>query len=515
MNKTYNSIRRFLFTCTGEDNFILKRCKGEIQKRFALLGFFVLLIFVGCFFSATFFTYLLFEGGAKWMSIPMGIIWGTIIVNIYLLLLYTISPAIIPLSSKKKNRKINELEEQKVRSTFLNLSMFVRMIFMVLLAIIIAQPLNVRLLYSKVETSIEKHKIKERVRLYSFTNSELIKKELLDQKEFVNKIKNRINSEEAPLLIKRIQTINDKIYKDSLFIVNTSKLLKQLTLIEEKSFLIPKEISEKEKILKNLDSLLNNEVLSDNDFIASIASISINGSLKDDFYKYKNNLIALVTEKINNYTTLNKLLNKSNFYVKTIQLLLAENPVSWIVTLLVCLLFLLPIYFKYKVRDLSATIFKTEEQNEPEIIRLREELINTTNFNWLEKQVKSTNIKNIRTSDYYFQRMLIEHKIILEEYDIAKNKFSQTLTANVIEYNRNSLKRLLPLLDKLKQVNLAKYNEISKQIFEEYVEEEMIKYEYWLDCPFRTKKFLIPSIINNEIGLLDFVYNYSEEAEKQ
>ena len=306
MNKTYNKIRLFLFTCSGEDNFILKRCKVEIQKRFALLGFFVLLIFVWCFFSATFFTYSLFDGGAKLMSIPIGIIWGTIVINMYLLLLHTISPAIIPLSSKKKKRKINELEQTKVQNTFLNLSMLLRMSFMVFLAIIIAQPLNVFLLSSTVETSIKKHKIKERVRLYSFTNNELIKRELLDQKEFVNKIKNRINSEEAPIILNRIQTINDKINNDSLFIVNTSKLLKQLTLIEEKSFLIPKEIVKKERILKNLDSLLNNEVQSDNDFVASIDSISINGSLKDDFYKFKTNLRVLVTEKFNNYTVLNE-----------------------------------------------------------------------------------------------------------------------------------------------------------------------------------------------------------------
>jgi hypothetical protein len=515
MNKTYNNIRLFLFTCSGEDNYILKRCKGEIQKRFALLGFFVLLIFAGCFFSATFFTYSLFNGGAKLMSIPMGIIWSTIIVNMYLLLLHTISPAIIPLSTKKKKRKTNDLEEVKVQNRFLTVSMLLRMSFMVLLAIIIAQPLNVRLLSSTVETSIEKHKIQERVRLYSFTNKELIKNELLNEKEFVEKIKNRINSEESLILLSRIQSINDKVNKDSLFIVNTSKQLKQLTLIDKKSFLIPIEKAAKEKIIKNLDSLLNNELESDKSFITSIDSISINGSLKNDFYKYKTNLKTLVTEKIKNYTILYELLNRSNFYVKTIQLLLAENPISWLITLLVCSLFLLPIYFKYKVRDLSATIFKTQEQNEPEIIRLREELINTSNFNWLERKIKSTNIKNIRTSDYYFQRMLIEHKIILEEYDLSKKKFSQTLTANVKQYNKNSLKRLLPLLDKLKQVNLPKYNEISKQVFEEYVDSEMIKYEYWLDCPFRTKRIHSAPIINNEIGLLDFVYNNTKEADKQ
>jgi hypothetical protein len=171
------------------------------------------------------------------------------------------------------------------------------------------------------------------------------------------------------------------------------------------------------------------------------------------------------------------------------------------------LLFLFPIYYKYKIRDLSAEIFKKQEQNEPEIIKLREELINTQNFNWLEKKIKSTNIKNIRTSDYYFQRMLIEHKIILEEYDLSKKHFSQILTSNIKQYNRNSLKRLMPLLDKLKQVNLEKHLELTKQILDEYIDEEIIKYEYWLDCPFRTKLRDVAGIKNNEREFIDFIYN--------
>ncbi len=504
MNKTYNDIRLFLFTCSGEDNFILKRCKVQIQSRFALLGFFVLFIFVGCFFSATFFTYSLFDEKARLLSIPMGIIWGSIVVNIYLLLLHTISPAIIPLSSKKKIKNNTEAIKQ---NSFLTMSMALRMSFMILLAIIIAQPLNVCLLSPTVETSIEKHKIQERVKLYSSTNKGLIKNELLDQKEFIEKTENRISSDEAQTISSQIQTINSKINKDSLFIVNTSKQIKQLSLIDKNSFLTYKQISEKELILSNLDNLLIEESQSDNDFISTINSIKINGSLKNDFDNYKKKLTLLINEKIDNYNALNDLLNNSKFYAKTIQLLLVENPLSWVVTILVCLLFLFPIYYKYKIRDLSAEIFKKQEQNEPEIIKLREELINTQNFNWLEKKIKSTNIKNIRTSDYYFQRMLIEHKIILEEYDLSKKKFSQILTSNIKQYNRNSLKRLLPLLDKLKQVNLVKHNEISKQIFEEYVDEEMIKYEYWLDCPFRTKLRYIAALKNNEKDFLDFIYN--------
>lgn len=505
MNKTYNDIRQFLFTCSGEDNFILKRCKVQIQMRFALIGFFVLLIFVGCFFSATFFTYNLFDGVAKLMSIPMGIIWGSIVINIYLLLLHTISPAIIPLSSKKKKNKSNNVEEVLTQNSFLSVSMILRMSFMVLLAIIIAQPLNVFLLSSTITTSLEKHKIQERVKLYSFTNSDLIKNELLNQKEFIQKLKNSTNSQDAIDILNHLHSINNKINKDSSFIVNSTKELKKLSLLDSKMYLTNKEKVLKEKILVNLDSLLNNELQSDNNFISIINTISIDGILKNDFETYKSNLILLVTDKINNYNTLDTLLDKSNFYVKKIQLLLAENPVSWIITSLVCLLFLLPIYFKYKVRDLSAAIFK--KQNESEIIRLREELINTTNFNWLEKKIKSTNIENIKTSDYYFERMLIEHKIILEEYVNTKRRYSNLLTENIIKYNKNSLSRINPLLEKLRTVNITKYNEFKNNIDEEYKNEVIVKYEYWLDSPFRTKKIHKTIVINNEIGLLDFVYN--------
>ena len=349
--------------------------------------------------------------------------------------------------------------------------------------------------------------------MYSFSNNDLIKNELLNQKEFVQMLKKRTNSDDAVDILNHIQSINNKIYKDSNFIVNSKKELKQLGLLDTKFSLTIKEKAQKEKILVNLDSLLNNELQSDNNFILTISTISIDGRLKNDFETYKSNLISLVTDKINNYNTLNTLLDKSNFYVKRIQLLLAENSISWIITSLVCLMFLLPIYFKYKVRDLSASIFTSQEQNEKEIIRLRSELIETKNFDWLEKKIKSTNIKNIRTSDYYFQRMLIEHKIILEEYDLSKKKFSEILSKNIKQYNRNSLERLLPLLEQLKQLNFDKYSEFSNQIFEEYVDEEIIKYEYWLDCPFRTKRINRILVTNNEIGLLDFVYNQQVNEE--
>ena len=69
--------------------------------------------------------------------------------------------------------------------------------------------------------------------------------------------------------------------------------------------------------------------------------------------------------------------------------------------------------------------------------------------------------------------------------------------------------RLLLLLNSIRFIQ--KYNEISKTVFKEYVDEEMIKYEYWLDSPFRTKMRLITKTSNDERELLDFLYNTTPE----
>ena len=84
--------------------------------------------------------------------------------------------------------------------------------------------------------------------------------------------------------------------------------------------------------------------------------------------------------------------------------------------------------------------------------------------------------------------MQIEHKIILEEYDETKKEFSKLLTENIKRFNQNSLNRLLPIVEKLKKINSNKYQEYKDQIFEEFKNEKIVKYEYWLDCPFRTEK---------------------------
>ncbi|WP_281336129.1 DUF4407 domain-containing protein [Flavobacterium eburneipallidum] len=509
MNKGINEIRLFLFTCSGEDNYILKRCKTKIQVRFAAIGFFVLLIFLGCFISASFFTYSLFNG-AIWASLPIGIFWGAMVVNIYLLLLHTISPAIIPLSSKKKRKKDNE-EEKKV--SFLSLSMFLRLLLMMLLAIIISQPLNVYFLSSSVSTSIEKHKLQERVKLYTTTNQSLINNELEFFKDFNRKTSSKIALNETNVANTNLNFINTKISGDSLFLKKTNSALKKLDNLNNHWSLSSKQKKHQTKLLDEINTLLDDELKSDSDFINQLNDIKLPLSIKTEFDDFKTEITSLINDKNANYKALNSLLDKSNFYVKTIQLLLFENPLSWIITILVCLVFLIPIGLKYKARDISAKMFLADNKEDLQLIKLRQELINTTNFNWLEKKIKKIDAKEIRTTDYYFQRMLIEHKIILHEYDIAKKQYSDILTDRVKTYNKICKERLKPFLEKLKKINNNKYNEINNSINTEYKDELLVKYEYWIDSPFRTKRKQVIKIVENQIGLLDFVYMPNTEKE--
>lgn len=499
MSKTADDIRLFLCTCSGEDGFIVKKCIKPIQVRFASIGFFVLLIFFVCFWSATLFTYKLFEG-ARWISVPMGIIWGLIVANIYLLLLHTISPKLLPVSNKRNKNQTDAFD-----SKFFNSSTGFRIGFMLLLAIIIAQPFNYLLLKDSAETSIQRHKDLLKVKMYYAANEHNIINELELYKNFNHQASYSLNTNDYEITT---NSFINKINKDNYYISKTSQIFKDLHQLNSKKRQNKKDKIKKETFLSDLSNLLDNQLISDTNFITSEKTISItNRDFQPKVDAFKMTLLNKINERNSNFDNFNQLIENNDFYIKTIQVVLHNNPASWLITLFFCMVFLLPIYMKFKVRDLSKSFFDRDYKDNPDMKRVREEILNPKDFKWLEKKIKSMNLNDLRTSDYYFKRMLIEHKIILEEYDQAKKKFSEKLTANVKQYNRSSLKRIEPLLEKLKQVNPNKYNKISKQIFEEYVDEEIVKYEYWLDSPFRTKLKHSAELKNNEQEFLDFIYN--------
>lgn len=492
MTNKVDSIRLFLSTCSGEDSYIISRCSKPIQISFALIGFFVLTIFFGCFISASFFSYAVFEE-AKWVSLPIGIFWGAIITNIYLLLLYTITPKLLPVAKKKKQ------EAKVTTSYFLTSSMLFRLGLMLLLAIIIAQPLNVELIGGSVSNSIENHKKRLNIQTYITSNEMLFREETVLYKELEKSLKYRIDTKDSTVINTTIYT---KVSTDLDFINETKKLQKKLLQSENL-----KSAKSKEIIESNLYTLYDNQLINDISFSNSIQYVNLlNPLLKQEFDKYKNDLSTIINHRIENQNKFQYLIDKSNFYIKTIQLLLDENPLSWLITFIVCFIFLLPIYLKYKVRDLSKSFFDKDFNGNGIMKRVRNEILEPSDFKWLADKIKSLPISDFQTSDYYFKRMIIEHRIILEEYEKTNELYSKILTEKSKQLNYKSLSSLNVLLEKIKTIDLSKYTEYKNQIDNEYNFDIITRYEYYENPPFRTIKRVISSIKNNEADLLELIY---------
>jgi len=137
MSSIPKDIRNNLCKFSGEDFAVIRVCSTKIQLYFMVIGFFVLLILFCCFLSALYFTEHLFHNSIT--DISVGIIWGYIVTNLYVLLLYTITPSLLPKKDRKKNKGI-------AKSIDLNISMALRISLVILLGTITAQPLNIFLL---------------------------------------------------------------------------------------------------------------------------------------------------------------------------------------------------------------------------------------------------------------------------------------------------------------------------------------------------------------------------------
>lgn len=451
MNKAVNSFRLFLSIFSGEDDYIIRRCPVGIQVSFALIGLFVILIFIGCFFSAYEFSSSLFEG-KLYVSIPVGIVWAMMVTNMYLLLLYTVCPQILP---------TKENPEKPIHS-FFSASMFFRISFITLLAIIIAQPLNVKLLSSTVSSSLNKHIVEEKVKMIIVSDSILIKKEVELFNDFNRYLISKASNDEREKAIQNLLSIDKKVKEDTAFMKQSKSLLDTLQKMDSKVWLSKKEKTSKDSIVSTLRALVDYEIASDHQFVSEIDHIQIkNRSFQEEFEKCQMGLKKAVQDKIDNYNNLDYLLSKTNFFIKRIQLLLSENPYTWVINFTIVLLFLLPIYFKYKVRDKTM---------------------------------------------FYEKKKKIEHQIVEDEYLAFKNVYAHLLQKNISNYNFRSLRELNSSLEKLKKVNLKKHKALKKEIQEEYKEEIISKYEYWADSPYRTKRREIQSIKNTELNLLELIY---------
>lgn len=442
MNLSSNFTNSFLYTFTGEDKNVIKLCNDEIQFRFKVIGFFVMCIFIGCLLSAGSFMYSLFEENL-FVSIPFGFIWAFLVTNIYLLLIYTISPTVLPHAQKINRLNKRIITKENRISNFFTFSMIFRLSFMIILALIIAQPLNVFFLSNKTDSSIEKYKVEQRASMIVQSNKLLIQKEsdLRKSIELQMLQANALNTEQL------IYKINEDEKFSSLSLLILAKIDSL-----NRGYRSKNEKLKRDSLVNILNQLIFEEIQSDKNFIIN--------SNKDESI-YTKELSILIDNKLKSYSKLDQLLDRSNFYIQKIKILLRETMFSWIIIFIVIYVFLLPIYLKFKIRN---------------------EL------------------------DFYEIREKREKDFVLNAYNEFKGQYKMILEKRIAQFNKKIIENLTPFLEKLKSVNIEKYAEIKANIDKECQYEQIEKYEKYNDAPFRTMKKTHKALSNNQKELLSLLY---------
>jgi len=124
---------------SGEDTRIIidDEVNEDVARQFAGIGFLALVIFVLSFYSSVHFLVNLLNGSYP-VALAVGLFWGAMIANIYYLLLFTITPPML----KGREHAVHGVPavvtaEKKGLS---RLSLGFRLLFVILLAVVIAQP---------------------------------------------------------------------------------------------------------------------------------------------------------------------------------------------------------------------------------------------------------------------------------------------------------------------------------------------------------------------------------------
>jgi hypothetical protein len=135
------NLKKFLWTLSGDDLSIIEKCSKPRQMRFAIIGSFVLFIFIMCFISSYFTFTMIFHNYI--FGIPASIFFSWMITNIYLLLLYTLTKNVLPHKKSLSSRVI---------------SLFLRLGFITFIAIFISKPIEVLLFSNQLPKEIDAYK---------------------------------------------------------------------------------------------------------------------------------------------------------------------------------------------------------------------------------------------------------------------------------------------------------------------------------------------------------------------
>lgn len=143
------NLKKFLCTLSGDDYSIIIRCDDKLKNKFALIGGFVLFIFIMCFTSSYFTFTMIFENYI--IGIPVSIFFSWMITNIYLLLLYTLTKNSLPHKIKPKARFF---------------SLLIRIGFICFMAVMVSKPIESLIFSRPLHSEIATYK-EEQIKLYT------------------------------------------------------------------------------------------------------------------------------------------------------------------------------------------------------------------------------------------------------------------------------------------------------------------------------------------------------------
>jgi hypothetical protein len=420
----------------------------------------------------------------------------------YLLLLYTVSPTLLPTGSAKKKWQKSSKEEKIAR----RIAMIFRVGFISLIAIIIAQPLNVLILSESAKKTLDNYKLIFQVNMLIVSDSAYIIKEMDARNEFHHQLMLRGNSEEVLQGQTLTGALDQKVLLDNAFLTESNALLKSYNTQNESNGF--SNNSKKCDIIRGqLARKLEEEIQSDIDFKTTLPVIQFqNGVLQNAYSEYLTAIVSAIDSKTESYFSIKQLLDESNFYALQIKIILTENAWSWAISCGICLLFLLPIYFKYHIRDLSKQYFDMDFAKDHEMRKLRAELLDPIDFPTLERRLLSMDLNQVKTSDFFFQKTLLEYKIVLDDYLLFKKQYSEIFTEKITRMNNSSKERLLPLITKLDQFDIKKASIFNKEVEKETRTISVTKYEYWANHPFKTKRKARSRSLQSESKLLEQLY---------
>ncbi|GEM_PF-4501733 len=313
----FNKLSIFLCKFSGEDFAIVQRCPWKIRNYFAFIGLFVLVMFVGCFYSCASFIYNLF-GHYLAFAIPVGLLWGGIVVNIYLLLLYTLSPTLLP---------------GKESPSPITFALIYRVVFLVILAVVISKPVEVSLFSGLVKSDLEEYKQEKRNSFFVTLKRSDLDKEAEIVKRYITDLNTHAALEDEPFRRATTRLVISVFTDDILFLERIGKLKHNRDICIQKD-----ELVEQQRI---------------NAELAVLKLKSLNGApthLRQGWDRCRNSFIFLLQQENLQVRKMEKLLEESNLYIRRIELLSSALPISWLFTLLTISVFLIPVYLKFVIR---------------------------------------------------------------------------------------------------------------------------------------------------------------------